>query len=217
MDNLTSLVLEGVPHWYLLFDLLQIENFDGGAFTEISFSDGYGIAFTAVNSIGFSLTAAISSHEDSREDDFVRRHFSGATLVRLEDFQVILSTERLFSILRIIGDSEGDARRLELHVETEYLDTDTEITVFAKPFLPRLGTLAIYLAEWTEPWGWVEVIVEDLFNPDHRARFPDECEVEIYYSECGIFLFANMGELRAEFTAGRSYDSLISLSRQLPP
>lgn len=96
MDNLTSLVLEGVPHWYLLFDLLQIKNFDGGAFTAISFSDGYGIAFTAVNSIGFSLTAAISSHEDSREDDFVRRHFSGATLVRLEDFQVILSTERLF-------------------------------------------------------------------------------------------------------------------------
>lgn len=216
MDNLTSLTLDSITNWHLLFDLLQIKNLDGGTFTTISLSDHEGpIKFSSVNSIGFSLTVAISPDKDLREDDFVRRYFSGVTLVRLEDFQVIFNTERLFSILLVLGDSGGDMRRLELHVETEHLDTDTQITIFAKPFLPRLGNLVVYLPEWTEPWGWVEVMVEDLLNPDHDARFPDECIFEVYYFDSGLFLSANMGELRAEFENGESYDSLISRSQQL--
>jgi len=217
MDNLTSLTLDRITHWYLLFDLLQIKNLDGGTFAAISLSEPEGlITFSSVNSVGFSLTIAISPREDSdsREYDFIRRYLSGVTLVRLEDFQVIFNTERLFSILRVLGDSGGDTRRLELHVETEYLDTDTEITIFAKPFLPRLGTLVVYLPEWTEPWGWVEVMVEDLFNPDHHAKFPDECIFEVYYFDSGLFLSANMGELRARFEDGESYDSLISRSQR---
>jgi hypothetical protein len=200
MDNLTSLVLGRVSLWYLLFDLLQIKSFESGTFTTISFSGrGAWVEFSAVNSIGFSLTATISLHEDSREDDFMCRYFSGATLVCLEDFQTILNTKRLFSILRILGDSEGDMGRLELHAVTEYPDTDTQVTIFAKPFLPRLRTLAIYLPDWTEPSYWVEAMVEDLFAPGHHARFPDECTVEVYDSDSSVFLLSTMGELRAEF------------------
>ena len=217
MDNLISLTLDSISHSCLLLDFLQIKNLDGGTFTTISLSGGWGVWLTAVNSVGFSFTAAVSPDENPQEDEFIRRYFSRATLVRLEDFQIIFHVERLLSILRILGDSGGDMGRLELHVETEYLDTDTQIAIYAKPFLPRLGTLVVYLAEWAEPWGWVEVMVEDLFDPDHDARFPDECIFEVYYFDSGLFLSTNMGELRAGFEGGGSYNSLISRSQQSPP
>jgi len=87
MDNLTSLTLSHVSRWYLLLDLLHIKNFDGGTFTTISLSDQRPwIAFSAVNSIGFSLKACISSFGDPWEDAFMRQYFSGVTVVRLEDF-----------------------------------------------------------------------------------------------------------------------------------
>ena len=222
MDHLTSLMLTRAFRWYLLFDLLDIKNLGGGTFTMISFSNQRNwIAFSAVNSIGFSLTASISPCEDPREDDFVRRYFSGVTLIRVEDFQTIHSTKRLFSILRIFGDSEGDIGRLELHAETGPHDLYPQVTVFARPFLSRLGTLAVYLHDHDlgEPrgWRWVGVMIEDLFNPKHHARFPDECTVEVYCSNSGIFLSANMGELRAGFEDQRPYGGLISRSQPLLP
>ena len=222
MDNLTSLTLTRVFRWYLLFDLLHIKNLDGGTFTTISFSSQKAwITFSAVNSIGFSLTASICPYEDPGEDDFMRRYFSGVTLVRVEDFQTIHSTERLFSILRILGNSEGDMGRLELHAETGPHDLYPQVTIFAKQFLPRLRTLAIYLHEHDleEPWGWrwVGVMIEDLFNPKHHATFPDECMVNVYCSNSGVFLSVNMGELRAGFEARRPYGGLISRSQPLLP
>jgi hypothetical protein len=204
MANLTSLTLEGVLNWYLFPELLMIKNLDRGTFTTISFSDENGITFSAVNSVGFSLTATILPDEDPEEDDFMRSYFSEATLVRLEDFQIISDTKRLFSILRILGDSEGDMGRLELYVETEYLNTDVEVAIFAEPFLPRLGTLAIYLPEWLAPEEWVEMMVDDLFRSCHNARFSDECAVEVYHSASGFSLLTNMGELRADFEDGGS-------------
>ena len=218
MDNLTSLTLSSVFRWYLLFDLLHIKNLDGGTFTAISFSNQMPwVTFSAVNSIGFSLTASVSPYEDPGENDFMRQYFSGVTLVHLENFQAIHSTERLFSILRIFGNSEGDMGRLELHAETEPLALYPQVTVFAKPFLPRLGTLAIYLPDLAEPSGWVEVMIEDLFNPKHHARFPDGCTVEVYCSDSGVFLSVNMGELRAEFEGGGPCSCLISRSQPLLP
>ena len=213
MSNLTSLALDYITHWYLLFDLLQIKNFDGGTFATICFSDrDEWVALSAVNSIGFSLTISVSPHEDPREDDFIRRYFSGATLIRLEDFHDIFNTKRLFSVLRTLGDSSGDMGRLELHAGTFYFDSDAEVMIFAEPFLPRLRTLAVYLhgSRGEEPWGWLDVTAEDLLKPDHRTRFPDECIIEVYRSYSDLFLSANVGELRAEFEAGGSCSSLIS-------
>lgn len=220
MDNLTSLTLDRVFRWYLLFDLLRIKDLDGGTFTTISFSNQRRwIAFSAVNSIGFSLKASVSPYEDPGETDFMCRYFSGATLIRVEDFQMIHSTERLFSILRVLGNSEGDMGRLELHAETGPHDLYPQVTVFAKQFLPRLRTLAVYLHDHDlgEPWGWgwVGVMVKDLFNPKHQARFPDECTVNVYCPTSGVFLSANMGELKVEFEAGRPYGGLISRSQPL--
>ena len=222
MDNLTSLTLNHVFRWYLLFDLLHIRDLDGGTFTTIGFSNQRRwISFSAVNSIGFSLTASICPWEDLEENDFMRRYFSGVTLVRVEDFQTIHSTERLFSILRIFGSSEGDMGSLELHTETGPHDLYPQVTIFAKQLLPRLGTLAVYLHDHDlgETWGWrwIGVMIEDLFNPKHHARFPDECMVNVYCSNSGVFLSANMGELKAEFEARRPYDSLISRSQLLLP
>lgn len=222
MDNLTSLTLSRAFRWYLLFDLLHIKNLEGGTFTTISFSNqGTWIAFSAVNSIGFSLTASISPYEDLGENDIMRRYFSGVTLVRVEDFQTIHNIERLFSILRIFGDSEGDMGKLELHAGAGPHDLYPQVTVFAKQFLPRLRTLAVYLHGHNlgEPQGrrWVGVMIEDLFNPKHHARFRDECMVNVYCSNSGVFLSANMGELRAEFEARRPYGGLISRSQLLLP
>lgn len=212
MGNLTSLTLSRVFRWYLLFNLLHIKNLDGGTFTTISFSNqGTWIAFSAVNSIGFSLKASISPFDDLGENDFMRRYFSGVTSIRVEDFQEIHSTERLFSILRIFGDSEGDMGRLELYAETRSLSLYPQATIFAKPFLPRLRTLAVYFhgPDAGRPWMWVRVMVEDLFNPKHCAKFPDECMVKVYCSDYGVLLSANMGELKAEFEDRRSCDYLV--------
>jgi hypothetical protein len=222
MDNLTSLTLGRVFRWYLLFDLLHIGNLDGGTFSTISFSNQRRwIGFKAVNSIGFSLTASISPCEDLGETDFMRRYFSGVTLVRVEDFQMIHNIERLFSILRIFGNSEGDMGRLELHAETRPHDLYPQVTVFAKQFLPRLRTLAVYLRgydlEDPQGWTWVGVMIEDLFNPKHHAKFPDECMVTVCGSNSCVFLSANMDGLRAEFEARRPYGGLISRSQLLLP
>jgi len=233
MDSLTSLTLDRITDWYLLFDLLQIKNFDGGTFAAIGLSepgDGEWIVFSTVNSIGFSLTIAISSQEDSCEDDFVRRCSSGATSIRLEDFHTISNTGRLFTILRILGDSGRDMGRLELHVESEYFNSDAEITSFAEPFFPRLRTLAVYLhaSRGLEPWEWVDAMVEDLLNPEYHTRSPDECIIEVYrfYDSAPcipcLFLSANVGELRVEFEdrefEGDGWcDSLISRTLQLSP
>ena len=217
MDNLTSLTLSRVFRWYLLFDLLYIKNLDGGAFTTISFSNQRAwIAFSAVNSIGFSLTASIGPFGDLKEDDFMRRYFSGVTLVRAEDFQTIHNTERLFSILRILGDSEGGMGKLELHAETGPHDLYPQVTRFAKSFLPRLRTLAIYLHDHDlgkpQGWEWVGVMIEDLFSPKHGAEFPNECIVTVRCSKSSVFLSSTMGELRAGFDARRLYGGLISHS-----
>jgi hypothetical protein len=220
MDNLTSLTLDCVPNWYILFDLLAIKNLDGGTFTTISFSGGNGLTFSAVNSIGFSFTAPAPGplDEDPRGFDCMRWYFSEATLVRLEDTHIIRNIERLFPILHILGISGGDMGRLEIHAKTEYCDAGARIVAFAMPFLPRLGTLAVYLPDWAEPSKWVEVMAEDLFGSDHPAGLFDDCRFEIYDSESGIFLSANGGELRAGFENGGSYGILISRSQQrLPP
>lgn len=222
MDNLTSLTLSRVFRWYLLFDLLRIKNLDGGTFTTISFSNQKTwIAFSAVNSIGFSLRASICPHEDLKEDDFMRRYFSGVTSVRVEDFQTIHSTERLLSILRILGHSKGDVGRLELHAETGPHAFYPQVTLFAKAFLPRLRTLAVYLHDHglgkRDGWVWVGVIIEDLFSPKHNARFPDDCMVNVCCSKSGVSLSANMGELKAEFDAGRPCSGPISRSQLLLP
>lgn len=208
MDNLTSLTL-GVPKWYLLLDTLQVKNFHRDTFNKITLSGtNDDLKFTATHPIGFSLTAPLAPYGDPREDDFIRQHFSGADLVRLEDFQVIFNKERLFSILRVLGDSGGDMRRLELHQDTEFLDTDVEVRVFAEPFLPRLGTLAVYLADWVEPEGWAELMVEDLLLPgDRHARIPDECGVEVYDFDLGVVLSTSMGELRVESGDGGPSES----------
>lgn len=210
MDNLTSLRLDRVFRWYLLFELLHIKNMDGGAFTKISFSNqGAWIAFSAVNSIGFSLAASISPCDDPEEDDFLRRYFAGVALIRVEDFQTIYNTERLFSVLRIFGNAEGDAGRLELHSETGPHDLYPQVTVFAKQFLPRLGTLAVYLhLEKSWGWRWVRVMVDDLFNPEHHVRLPDECVVEVYRYSSGVFLSSSVGELRAGVEGRRQYGGL---------
>lgn len=199
MDNLTSLRLDRVFRWYLLFELLHIKNLDGGAFTKISFSNQRAwIAFSAVNSIGFSLAASISPCDDPEEDDFMCRYFAGVSLVRVEDFQTIYNTERLFSVLRMFGDAEGDAGRLELHSKTGPHELYPRVTVFAKQFLPRLGTLVVYLhLEKSRGWRWVEDMVDDLFNPEHSAGFPDECVVEVYRYNSDVFLSSSVGELRA--------------------
>lgn len=141
----------------------------------------------------------------------MRQYFSRVTLVHLEDFQAIYSTERLFSILRILGNSEGDIGRLELHAETEPLALYPQVTDFSKPLSPWLGTLAIYLPDLAEPSGWVEVMIGDLFNPKHHARFPDGCAVEVYCSGSGIFLSTDMGE----FEDRRPYGCLIPRSKPL--
>ena len=199
MDNLTSLSLDRIPDCELLFDLLKVKNFDGGTFTTISFSGRVEwIKFTAVNSIGFSLTTSTSSSENSEGDDFIRRYFSGVTSVRVEDYQAIPDAERLFSILRILGASEGGVGRLELRAEAEF-DTDTEVGDFIEPFLPRLRALVIHLPEWVAPLEWVEMMVGDVSTPVYRRWLPDECMVEVYHSDSGFFLSDTMGE----FTQGR--------------
>ena len=207
MNNLTSLTLDDTSQWYLLFDFLQIKNLDGGTFGMVNFSENEDkITLSAANSIGFSLTVTISTHGDPREDDFMRRYFSTVASVHLEDFQVILNTERLLTILRILGNSGSGMERLELHAETEFLDTDTQVAIYTEPFLPRLRTLVVHLPEWTEPSEWVEMMVEELSNVDDLPRVPDECMVEVYYSDSGLFQSASMGELRAGSEDEGSYD-----------
>ena len=106
--------------------------------------------------------------------------------------------------------------KLELHAETGPHDLYPQVTRFAKSFLPRLRTLAIYLHDHDlgkpQGWEWVGVMIEDLFSPKHGAEFPNECIVTVRCSKSSVFLSSTMGELRAGFDARRLYGGLISHS-----